>query len=77
MEFEQCFKAGTMAVCMTGMLMGVLLTILLVVLYSRMRSERFMDPNDFDPQTKALLLAHERADPSSGIAMMRMYGSHM
>jgi hypothetical protein len=72
----ECFSKENMAVCLTGMLMGVILTILLVVGYMyHTGSENFINPNSLDPQTKALLAAHEAADPPSGQAMRKMYGN--
>jgi hypothetical protein len=65
----------------------VILLIILFVYYRRMgismtstaaapaatTAERFTDPNAMDPQTAALLLAHNASDPTSGYMLRKMY----
>jgi hypothetical protein len=58
-----------------GLLIGLVLTLLLVWIYmTYVKSEMFVDPNAMDPEVKALLLAHQAADPGSAYAARKMYG---
>jgi len=77
MDFwTRCSSSEGMSICMTGALIGMILTIILVLVYWKYSaaSEFFTDPNDFDPQTKALLALANANDPTSGQAMKKMYG---
>lgn len=74
---SKCFSSEGMSVCMMGMIFGIILTIILVwyyMTYVAKKGEGFVDPNDLDPQTKALLAMHNASDPTSNAMMKRMYG---
>jgi hypothetical protein len=81
MDFwAKCSSAEGMSICMSGLLMGIVLTLLLVWVYlnvvsPRMKAERFVDPNALDPQSAALLQMHNAADPTSAYMARKMYGS--
>jgi hypothetical protein len=52
------------SICVTGFLVGLILTFLLVFIYMKwFKAENFTDPNDLDPATKALLAYHLASDP--------------
>jgi hypothetical protein len=76
---EKCCTPDGMQVCMTGMLFGMVLTLILIWVYynylSGQKAEWFADPNDLDPQTKKLLAMANAADPPSASAARRMFGN--
>ena len=52
------------SICATGAVFGLLIALLLVFIYMKwFKAERFTDPNDLDPATKALLAYHLQSDP--------------
>ena len=55
---------GNVDICATGVILGILITLLLVFVYMKwFAAESFEDPNDLDPATKALLAYHLQSDP--------------
>jgi hypothetical protein len=82
MDFwERCASKEGMSICTTGVLIGIILTLILVWIYMTYmvpaKAEWFTDPNSLDPQTQALLNIANANDPTSNQAMKRMYGSKM
>jgi Na+-transporting methylmalonyl-CoA/oxaloacetate decarboxylase gamma subunit len=66
-----------MDVCGMGVVIGIIIALILIFLYmsyTTKKAEGFVDPNDLDPQTKALLTMHNAADPGSNYMMKKMYG---
>jgi len=79
MDFlERCTSEEGSSVCMAGMLLGIIITLLLVWVYMTYmmptKPEFFVDPNSLDATTKAILAAKNASDPPNNRAMMKMYG---
>jgi len=88
MDFlERCTSEEGSSVCMAGMLLGIIITLLLVCIIITLllvwvymtymmptKPEFFVDPNSLDATTKAILAAKNASDPPNNRAMMKMYG---
>ena len=55
----------------TGLFLGLIITLILMYFYHSSSSETFINPNDLDPESKALLAYHNMTDPISSAKLVK------